>query len=83
MSDLFLGTVAQRWIFSVSVPVRPRKEVEYALVMSLEPERLIEILQGESLPPGWLAAMADRKNINMARTRMARSSSAGRCPRSP
>ena len=44
---------------------------QYALVMSLEPERLVEILKGESLPPGWLAAMADRKNINMARTRLA------------
>jgi PAS domain S-box-containing protein len=71
VSDLFVGTVAQRWIFSVSVPVRPRKEAEYALVMSLEPERLMEILQGESLPPGWLAGIADRKNINMARTREA------------
>ena len=26
VSDLFMGTVAKRWIFSVSVPVRPRKE---------------------------------------------------------
>jgi PAS domain S-box-containing protein len=71
VSDLFMGTVAKRWIFSVSIPVRPRKDVEYALVMSLEPDRLNEILHGESLPPGWLAAVADRKSINMARTRMA------------
>ena len=67
-----MGTVAKRWIFSVSVPVRPRKEVEFALVMSLEPERLVEILKSESLPPGWLAAVADRKNINMARTHLAK-----------
>ena len=40
VTDLFMGTVAKRWIFSVSVPVRPRKDIEYALVMSLEPERL-------------------------------------------
>jgi PAS domain S-box-containing protein len=72
VSDLFIGTVAQHWIFSVSVPVRPRKEVEYVLVMSLEPERLVEVLQSESLPSGWLAAIADRKNVNMARTRDAR-----------
>jgi PAS domain S-box-containing protein len=71
VSDLFVGTVAKHWIFSVSVPVRPRKDVEYALVMSLEPERLIEILQGESLPQGWLAGIADRKSISMARTRAA------------
>src|SRR5262245_43862513 len=71
VSDLFMGTVAKRWIFAVSVPVRPRKEVEYALVMSLEPGRLIEILKGESLPPGWFAAVSDSKNVSMARTHMA------------
>ena len=56
-----MGTVAKRWIFSVSIPVRPRKDVEYALVMSLEPERLRDP-EGESLPPGWFAAVSDRKN---------------------
>ncbi len=71
VTDLFMGTVAKRWIFSVSVPVRPHKEIEYALVMSLEPELLVEILKGESLPSGWLAAISDRKNVNMARTQMA------------
>jgi PAS domain S-box-containing protein len=71
VSDLFVGTVAKRHIFSVSVPARPRKEVEYALAMSLEPERLVEILQGATLPPGWVAGIADRKNISMARSRLA------------
>ena len=71
ISDLFQGTVAKQPIFAVSVPVRNGDEVPYALVMSLEPKLLIEILQGESLPKGWLAAVADRNNINMARTRLA------------
>lgn len=70
ISGLYMDTVAKRHVFGVSVPVRPREAVRYALVMSLEPERLIEILQGESLPPGWLAAIADRNNVNMARTRL-------------
>ena len=72
VSDLFQGTVAKRLIFSVSVPVRKGEEIPYALVMSLEPDRLVEILTGESLPPGWLAAVSDRKNLNMARTRLAK-----------
>ena len=72
ISDLFHGTVAKRPIFSVSVPVRKGEETPYVLVMSLEPDRLVEILTGESLPPGWLAAVADRKNLNMARTRLAK-----------
>ena len=72
ISDLFQGTVAQRLIFSVSVPVRKGDEIPSVLVMSLEPDRLVEILAGESLPPGWLAAVSDRKNLNMARTRLAK-----------
>jgi PAS domain S-box-containing protein len=71
ISDLFRGTVANRPIFSVSVPVRRGEDIPYVLVMSLEPERLVEILAGESLPPGWLAGVTDRKHINMARTRLA------------
>jgi PAS domain S-box-containing protein len=45
-------------------------EVVFALAMSLEPERLVEILQGATLPPGWVAGIADRKNISMARSRL-------------
>jgi PAS domain S-box-containing protein len=72
VSDLFQGTIAKRLIFSVSVPVRKGEAIPYVLVMSLEPDRLVEILTGESLPPGWLAAVSDRKNLNMARTRLAK-----------
>lgn len=71
VTDLFRGTVAERPIFAVSVPVRRGKQTPYALVMSLEPDLLVDILNGESLPPGWLAAVADRKNMNMARTSQA------------
>ncbi len=70
VTDLFLGTVAQRLIFSVSVPVRIGQEVRYALVMSLEPERLMEVLGGEGLPAGWLAMIADRKSRIMARSQL-------------
>jgi PAS domain S-box-containing protein len=71
VSDLFTGTVAKRLIFSVSVPVQIGRQIPYALVMSLEPERLVEVLRSQELPEGWLAAVSDSKNINMARTRHA------------
>src|SRR5258708_3735056 len=48
VSDLIQGTVAKRLIFSVSVPVRKEDATPYALVMSLDPDRLVEILAGES-----------------------------------
>src|SRR5581483_1610423 len=72
VSDLFVDAVGKRPMFSVSVPVQIGKSIPYALAMSLEPERLVEIITGESLPTGWLAAIADRQNINMARSRLAR-----------
>jgi PAS domain S-box-containing protein len=70
VSDLFPGTVAQRLIFAVGVPVRVGEQVPYALVMSLDPERLVELLQTPELPEGWFAAVADRNNINMARSHL-------------
>jgi PAS domain S-box-containing protein len=71
ITNLLQGAVAKRMVFSVSVPVRKGEDIPYALVMSLEPDRLVEILTGESLPPGWIAAVSDRNNLNMARTRLA------------
>jgi len=72
VSGLFVGTVAQQPIFAVSVPVRVGETIPYVLVMSLEPERLVDILAEASLPAGWLAAVSDSRNINMARTRLAK-----------
>jgi PAS domain S-box-containing protein len=71
ISDLFPGTVAGRLIFAVGVPVRVGEDTPYALVMSLDPERLVELLKSAELPEGWLAGVADRKNINMARSHLA------------
>jgi PAS domain S-box-containing protein len=70
VTDLFMGTVAQRLIFSVSVPVRVGQEVRYALVMSLEPERLVAVLGGEGLPAGWVATLSDRRDRIMAHSRL-------------
>jgi PAS domain S-box-containing protein len=69
VTDLFVGTVARRLVYSVSVPVRVGQEMRYALVMSLEPGQLADILGGEGLPDGWIATIADRKNRIMARSR--------------
>ena len=70
ISDLFRGTVARRLIFAVGVPVHVGDGIPYALIMSLDPERLVELLQTPELPDGWFAAVADRKNINMARSHL-------------
>jgi PAS domain S-box-containing protein len=71
VSDLFLEPGTQQSIFGVSVPVFLDDQVRYALVMTIEPNRLDEILNEQSLPEGWLAAVSDRNNINMARSQLA------------
>jgi PAS domain S-box-containing protein len=68
ITDLFRGTVARRMIFAVGVPVRVGNDIPYALIISLDPERLTELLRTPELPEGWFAAVADRKNVNMARS---------------
>ena len=68
ITDLFRGTVARRMIFAVGVPVRIGADIPYALIMSLDPERLTELLRTPELPEGWYAAVADRKNVNIARS---------------
>jgi PAS domain S-box-containing protein len=68
ITDLFRGTVARRMIFAVGVPVRVGNDIPYALIMSLDPERLTELLRTPELPDGWYAAVADRKNVNIARS---------------
>ena len=68
ITDLFRGTVARRMIFAVGVPVRVGNDIPYALIMSLDPERLTELLRTPELPEGWYAAVADRKNVNIARS---------------
>ena len=68
ISDLFVGTVARKLIFSVSVPVRLDGQIPYALIMSLDTERLVEILNQEVLPEGWVAGAADGKYRIMARS---------------
>jgi PAS domain S-box-containing protein len=70
VSNLYMDG-EKRYLFGISVPVRPRDSIMYALVMTLEPKGLNEILQGESLPGGWTAGIADRMNTNIARTRLA------------
>jgi len=68
ITDLFRGTVARRMIFAVGVPVRVGNDIPYALIMSLDPERLTELLRTPELPEGWYAAVADRQNVNIARS---------------
>jgi len=66
ISNLFMGTVLQRPIVTVGVPVFRDEKVLYVLTMALDPARFSELLQGQNLSPGWTITVFDRKGIVVA-----------------
>jgi PAS domain S-box-containing protein len=68
VSDIYLGQVAKAQVFSVSVPVKKGSKVAYVLSASISPERILEILSRANLDKGWVAAVADRNGIIVARS---------------
>jgi signal transduction histidine kinase/ActR/RegA family two-component response regulator len=69
ISDLIMGAVLRRPILVIGVPVIRDGEVVYVLAMGIGPEILEALLQEQSLPPGWIAGIFDRKGIIVARNR--------------
>lgn len=67
ISNVIVGTVARRPIYFITVPILADGEVAYFLHLSLELERLVQILD-ENISPGRIAGMVDRNDVIMART---------------
>jgi PAS domain S-box-containing protein len=62
VSDLFMGTLAGTDIFNLVTPVVIDGVLAGTLSTSIEPQSLSKILTAQSLPPGWVATIADRQN---------------------
>src|SRR4051794_5107858 len=71
VSDLFTGTVSHEQLLFADVPVRRDGEVAYALVMTITPGRLSELLAAGLPSPEWMAAAVDRKDRVIARAQEA------------
>jgi diguanylate cyclase (GGDEF)-like protein len=69
LSDLFQGTLINRPLIVMAVPVQRRGEVVYTLNASLSPQRLTDILVRQKLPEGWVAALLDSSGTIVARSR--------------
>jgi two-component sensor histidine kinase len=61
ISDLFLGQVAQRFVFNVTVPVVVGDQVRYLLILTAEPDRVQSLLEEQRLRDGWHGAVFDSK----------------------
>jgi PAS domain S-box-containing protein len=69
VSDLFTSLVVKQPVYNVSIPVLRNNELRFVMSLGLMPEDLRALLQSQSLPPDWSAAIWDSKGITMARTR--------------
>lgn len=68
VSDVVMGAVAKRAVMAVSVPVLRKGKLRYVMSISLEPERMKELLDRQKIPPEWRATIVDRKGIVIARS---------------
>jgi signal transduction histidine kinase/CheY-like chemotaxis protein len=69
ISNLFTGTLLQRPILTVGVPVFQDGKVIYVLTMALDPDYFSAVLQDQNIPFAWTAGVLDRKGITVARNR--------------
>lgn len=68
VSDLFTSLVVRQPVYNISIPVMRDKDLRYVMSLGLMPEDLRALLQSQSLPPDWTAAIWDGNGITMART---------------
>jgi len=69
ISNLFIGPVLKRPLVSVDVPVIHNGKPTYVLSMGLLSEQFNNLLAGQALPEGWIAAVLDAQDTVVARNR--------------
>ena len=70
VSDLFTGAVAANLRLNVVVPVLQQGEVRFILLLSFFPGRMLQLMQGQGLPHGWVSTLSDRKGKVIARSEL-------------
>jgi len=68
VSDLFIGPIANRPIFTIAVPVKRDGSIAYSLNATVEPAQLSRVLVEQKLPDSWRAAIIDSAGNVVART---------------
>ncbi|MBI2526612.1 MAG: PAS domain S-box protein [Candidatus Rokubacteria bacterium] len=68
VSDLFVGTGSGERIIWVAVPVTSDGQIRYVLTAAVRASSLSDSIARRPLPPGWTAAILDRRHVTVART---------------
>lgn len=69
LTDLFIGAVTQVPMIAMGVPVYRNGEIVYALNTGITPDRLLTLLNRQSLPNNWIVSVLDGNGSYVARTR--------------
>jgi diguanylate cyclase (GGDEF)-like protein len=67
ISDIYLGAVLRRPLFSIDVPVLLDGKITYILSIGLLPAQFNQLLAEQKLPAGWIAALLDSQDTVVAR----------------
>ena len=70
VSDLFTGAVAGNLRLNVVVPVLQQGEARFILRLSLSPDRMLQLMQAQRLPRGWVSTLSDRQGKVIARSEL-------------
>ena len=70
VSDLFTGAVAGNLRLTVVVPALQQGEVRFILRLSFFPDRMLQLMQGQRLPHGWVSTLSDRQGKVIARSEL-------------
>ena len=70
VSDMVAGRIAGRQVITLTVPVMGGEErLAGYLMISIDPEQLLGLDEGQNLPPGWNTGLSDRNGVIVARLR--------------
>lgn len=67
ISDIYIGAVLQRPVFSIDVPVLIDGQAAYVLSIGLLPDHFNRLLLNQKLPAGWIVNLLDSQGTVAAR----------------
>ena len=67
VSDVFIGVVARRPIFTVNVPIFRGAQTIYDVSFNPPIERFFDMIDDQRLPPDWVISIFDREGKHVAR----------------
>ncbi|MED5622397.1 sensor histidine kinase [Ideonella sp. BN130291] len=69
VSNMARGALTARTGYSVRVPVLSEGKVAYVVAAVIDPASIERLIAGRDIPPGWIAAVLDRRYAFVARSR--------------